>query len=222
MSLKWFQMTKSLEVVKMKWTVCVTDNEIILVFVIWNCKRSIFLVATDFLAESFENILLGNMERSFSFWKIIHSELLIILICWESVFNSFLLMEGVYSSQWWRYFFDINGEEFSCEGMSFPWIVLKGSEFERTEKEDDWIDFECVFGPWESGNMMEVESWLRIGKDMINFSGLLFADVQVVIFLRVEERVDGGRFDFDVVEWPEDDLVAESWLLEFHWIYNKF
>jgi len=41
---------------------------------------------------------------------------------------------------------------------------------------------------------------LRIGKDMINFSGLLFADVQVVIFLRVEERVDGGRFDFDVVE----------------------
>lgn len=215
-------MTKSLEVVKMKWTVCVTHNEIILVFIIGDSKWSIFLVATDFLAKSFENILPGNMERSFPFWKIIHCEFLIILICWESVFNSFLLMEGVNNSQWWRHFFHINGEEFGCEGMGFPWIVLKCSEFERTEKEDDWIDFQCVFGPRKSGDMMEVESGLRIGKDMINFSGLLFADVQVVIFLRVEEGVDGGRFDFNVVEWPENDLVAESWLLEFHWIYNKF
>ena len=215
-------MAESLKVVKMKRSICVTYYEIILVFIIRNCKWSIFLIATYFFTKAFQNILSGNMERSFSFWKEIHGKLLIILICWKSVFNSFLLMEGVNSSHWWGYFFDSNWEKLSSEGVSFPWIVVESSELERTEEKDDWIDFECVLGPWESGDMVKVNSWLRIGKYVINFSGFLFADVQVIIFRRVEERVDGGGFDFDVVEWPENDLVTNSWLLEFHWIYNKF
>lgn len=215
-------MTESLKIVKMDWTICVTYNEIILVFIIGDCKWSIFLIATYFFTKALKDILSCNMEWSFSFWKEIHGEFLIILICWEFVFNSFLLMEGINSSHWWGYFFDSNWKELSSEGVSFPWIVVKSSEFKRTEEEDDWIYFECVFGPWESGNMVEVESWLRAGKYVINFSGFLFADVQVVIFGRVEERVDGGGFDFDVVEWPENDLVTKGWLLEFHWIYNKF
>lgn len=126
-------------------------------------------------------------------------------------------MEGINNSESLGYFFDIYWEELGSERMSFPWVVIKCSEFKGTEKKDNGVDFECIFGPRKCGDMLEVESWLWVVEGVIDFGSFLFADVKIVILRRVEEGVDGWGLNFDVIEWPEDYLVAKSWLFDFHW-----
>lgn len=63
---------------------------------------------------------------------------------------------------------------------------------------------------------MEVKSSLGIDEGVIDFCAFLSADVKIVIFSAVEERVDGGWFDFDLIEGSEDNLVANCWFLDFH------
>jgi len=201
-------MTKSFEIIEMKRALCITDNEIILIFKIRDSKWFIFLSMADFFTKSFENILSGDMERSFSFWKKVHGEFLIILIGWKFVLNSLLLMKRVKNSKCLRYFFKIDWYELSSKWMCFPWVIMTNSKFERTEEKDYGVDFEWEFGPWKCGDVMEIERALRVGECVINLCVFLFADEELIVLMRVEERVDGRGFDFDVIEWPESDLVT--------------
>lgn len=92
--------------------------------------------------------------------------------------------------------------------MCFPWVIMTNSKFERTEEKDYGVDFEWEFGPWKCGDVMEIERALRVGECVINLCVFLFADEDLIVLMRVEERVDGRGFDFDVIEWPESDLVT--------------
>lgn len=186
MSFKWFQVTESFKIIKMKRAICTSYSEIILIFEIWDSKWCSFLWVCYFFTKSFENILSGDIKGGFSFWQEIHGEILIILIGGEFVLNSLLLMERVNNRERWRYFFDIYWEEFCCEGMCFPWIIIADSEFERTEKKDDGVDFECVFGPWKCGDMVESEGALCVSGGMVDFGAFLFADVKIGVFCTIE------------------------------------
>ncbi len=41
--------------------------------------------------------------------------------------------------------------------MDIPRVVVESSKFEGAEQEYDWVDFECVLRPGESGDMVELE-----------------------------------------------------------------
>lgn len=73
--------------------------------------------------------------------------------------------------------------------MDVPGVVIEHSKFERAEQEDHRVDLEDVLGPWEASDVLEVDFVVGL-RDVVDLGALFSADVQVVLLLAEEHKIN--------------------------------
>ena len=80
MSFETFEVAHRPEVVNMKSSLAITNDHVVIVLEVAYCEQPVFIDISDFLAKALNNILAGDVERSFPFWHEVHDEILIIFV----------------------------------------------------------------------------------------------------------------------------------------------
>lgn len=211
MPLESLEMAQGPIVIDMHRPLSIANNQVVISLVIRHSEPS-FTTCSHFLAISFNNIFLGDMEGHLGSGDKVHGQLLVVFIGGELVLDDLLLVERVDDSEGRGAGFYGDWEEFGGERVGLPWAVGVGAELERAEEEDDAVDFESVLGPGESGYVLELYA-LDIVHNMIDFCAFVPTDVQIVILLTIEHVINGCGLYLYLIKGPHQDPIG--WLLLF-------